>query len=122
MVFDKIFTSFRSSSSIRKLDRISEREFDFKDIKFPVKIRSIHRIRVTSGLAFLVMKTRENIQSICQEVLSKNVLIYYCYKKKTKDAMFLSKISIHSGMIIHYTMEKNIFFVIAHKLLVQKKY
>ena len=88
MVFDKIFTSFRSSSSIRKLDRISERDFDFKDIKFPVKIRSTHRIRVTSGLAFLAMKTRENIQSICQEVLSKNVLIYYCYKKKTKDAMF----------------------------------
>ena len=44
-------------------------------------------------------------------------------KKKEKKTMFLSKISIHLGIMILYTIEKKIFFaVVLYKLLVQKKY
>ena len=39
-----------------------------------------------------------------------------------KDNMFLSKILIHSCMIIHYILDEDLFVVIAYKLLVQKKY
>ena len=35
--------------------------------------------------------------------------------------MFLSKILIHLSLITRYIVEENIFFVIAYKLLVQKK-
>ena len=62
---------------IRKTDRTFERKLDFKDIKFPVKIRDCHKIekRIASALVFLVMKTRENIQSMYQKILLKNMLI-----------------------------------------------
>ena len=43
-------------------------------------------------------------------------------KKKVKGTMFLSKILIHLYMIINCIFEKNIFAVVAYKLLVQKKY
>ena len=36
--------------------------------------------------------------------------------------MFLSMISIDSCMIIHYTLEKSVFVVIAYTLSLQKKY
>ena len=36
--------------------------------------------------------------------------------------MFLSKISIHSGGMILYSMEKSIFVVVLYKLLVKMKY
>ena len=41
-----------------KLTKISARELDFKDIKFPVKVRHIHKIQkgIVSALLFLVMK------------------------------------------------------------------
>ena len=42
--------------------------------------------------------------------------------EKAKGTMFLSKILIHLCMIIHYTMEENIFVIIVYKLLVRKKY
>ena len=40
--------------------------------------------------------------------------------KERKSTMFLSKISIHSCMIIHYIMEENVFFIVC-KLLEQQK-
>ena len=63
------------SARIRKADRTFEKELDFKDINFPVKIR---KKRIVLSLVFLVMKIRKNIQSMCLETLSRNMLIYYC--------------------------------------------
>ena len=53
--------------SITKADKNFAKRPDFKDIKFPVKIRDIHKIekRIPSALAFLVMKIKKNIQSLC---------------------------------------------------------
>ena len=54
-----------------------------------------------------------------------------CYEKnhdllligeRKKNTMILSNISIHSRMIIHYTVEKNIFIVIVYTCSLQKKY
>ena len=53
------------SEGIRKIDEILADELDFEDI------RSI-------ALVFLVMKVRQNIQSIYQKTVMKtNMLIYY---------------------------------------------
>ena len=53
--------------SITKADKNFAKKPDFKDIKFPVKIRDIHKIekKIPSALAFLVMKIKKNIQSLC---------------------------------------------------------
>ena len=61
---------------ITKANKDFAKKLDFKDIKFPVKIRDIQVIekKNLTQLAFLVMKTRQNIQSVYQ----KNVV-----KKKT---------------------------------------
>ena len=53
--------------SITKADKNFAKRPDFKDIKFPVKIRDIHKIekKIPSALAFLIMKIKKNIQSLC---------------------------------------------------------
>ena len=43
MVFGEIFTFI-------KVDKDFARELDFKDIKFPVKIRDIHKIEKTNSI------------------------------------------------------------------------
>ena len=63
-----------------KADKDFAKRLDFKDIKFPVKIRDITKSkkRISSALAFLVMKVRKNIQSMYQNnVVKKNMLTYY---------------------------------------------
>ena len=65
---------------IRKIDEILTDELYFEDIKSPVKIKNIRKIkkRTLSALVFLVIKTRKNIQSIYQKsVIKRNMLIYY---------------------------------------------
>ena len=51
------------------------------DIKFPVKVRDFHKIekkkRILSSLVFLMMKIKNNIQIMCQKILSKDMLLYY---------------------------------------------
>ena len=52
---------------------IAEKDFtkklDFKDIKFAVKVRDIHKIkeRIPSELVLLIMKIRKNIQCMYQK-------------------------------------------------------
>ena len=65
---------------ITKADKDFPKGLDFKDIKFPVKIRDTYKIekRILSPLAFLVLKTKKNIQSMYQNnVVKKNLLTYY---------------------------------------------
>ena len=66
---------------ITKTDDGFSKKLDFKDIKFPVKVRNIHTIEkkiILSTLVFLVMKIRKNIKSMYQKnVVKKNMLIYY---------------------------------------------
>ena len=54
---------------ITKNDKDFARRFNFKDIKFPVNITDIHKIkkRIPLALAFLVMKISRHIQSMYQK-------------------------------------------------------
>ena len=54
---------------IRKVDKKNDNELHFDNIKFPVKIRDIHKIlkRIVAALVFLVTKTKKNIQFIRQK-------------------------------------------------------
>ena len=74
-VLSQILTS--SDHNLRIISKRGKRfakKVDFKEIKFPVKIRDNHKIE---KLAFFVMKTKKNIQSMCQKILSKDMLIDY---------------------------------------------
>ena len=68
------------SARIAKADKDFSKRLDFKDIKFPVKTRDIHKIekRIPLALVFLVMKIHENIQSMNQNnAVKTTMLIYY---------------------------------------------
>ena len=54
-----------------KADKNFEKKLDFKEIKFPVKIRDIHKIekRTPSALVCLLMKIKKNIQFMYQKML-----------------------------------------------------
>ena len=74
-------------ATIKKVGRIFECKLDFKNIKFSIKYRDIHRIErkiTASVLAFLFMKKRKNRCFMCQKMLTKNMLIHYCQKKRQK--------------------------------------
>ena len=53
----------------RKVDKLYGDILDFKDIKFSVKVRDVHKIerKIPLELVFLVIKIRKNIQSMCQK-------------------------------------------------------
>ena len=74
MVFGQICSPARITKNFAK-------KLDFKDTKFPVKVRDIHKIekkRIPLALVFLVMKIKKNIQSMYQKnVVKTNMLIYY---------------------------------------------
>ena len=66
--------------------------------------------RIPSALAILVMKIWKNIQfKYHKNLVKKSILIYYLQKKKEKETMFLSKISIHSCInhILHLRKKKH---------------
>ena len=51
-------------NKITKIDKDFAEKLDFKDVKFPVKVRDIQKIerkKIQSALAALVMKIRKNI-------------------------------------------------------------
>ena len=64
---------------IRKVDKLYGDRLDFKDIKFPVKVRDIQKLkeRIPSALVFLTIIRRKNIQFMCQTNVKINMLIYY---------------------------------------------
>ena len=99
-----------------------ERELEFNHIKCLVKSRDWKKNEKKNcfGISVLSHENKKNTQYISQEILSKNTLIYYWYKKKTKGSLLLSKMKIHLRMFIHYILEGNIFVVIFYKLLLQK--
>ena len=71
-------TADRNPARITKTDKDFSKNFDFKDIKSPVKVRDMHEIEKKNSIAlvFLVMKIWENIQCIYQKnVVKSNMLI-----------------------------------------------
>ena len=60
-----------------KADKDFAKILDFTDIKFPMKITDIHKTekRISSTLAFLVMKVKKNMQSMYQN----NIIVSISY-------------------------------------------
>ena len=74
--------SGRNPARITKVGKYFAKRLDFKDVKFPVKIRELTKLkkkkRILLALVLLVMKIRKNIQSMYQEnVVKIDMLIYY---------------------------------------------
>ena len=71
-------------ASLERLAECLKGNSIWKIQNFQSKLKIFTKLKnpVISALAFLVMKTRKNIQSMRQEILSKNILIYYYEKKK----------------------------------------
>ena len=63
---------------ITKADKDFAKKLDFKDIKFPVKVRDIQNLKkiILLALVFLVMKIKKT-SNLCMYVVKKNMLIYY---------------------------------------------
>ena len=57
------------------------KKIDLEDIKFPIKIRDIHKIEWNNSIGISVSgyeKKKEKVHSMCQmNVVKKNMLIYY---------------------------------------------
>ena len=68
-------------TKITKADKDFAKMLDFKDIKFPIKVRHIHKIEKKNSTLvwkFSIMKIRKNIQSMYQKnVAKKYILTYY---------------------------------------------
>ena len=65
---------------LEKLARIlHKKKFDYKDMKFLVKVRNIHQIEKKNCICISIFgyKNKGNIQSMYQKILSKDMLIYY---------------------------------------------
>ena len=84
---------------ITKADQDFPKKLDFKDIKFPVKVRNIHKIEKKNSFSISVF-TYENEKKHPIYVSKK-----YCEEKPTE------------GIV-----EEKTFVVIAYKLPIQKKY
>ena len=109
---------------ITKADKDFANRLDFKDIKFPVKTRGIHKIEKKNSIGICVFGYKNKVKypiyvskKCCEDKHVDLLLI----GEGEKNSMFLSKILIHSCMIIHYIMEENISVVIVCKLLEQQK-
>ena len=76
------------------MTKILPKKFDFKEIKFPVNVRHIHKIGKKNSIGISIFgyenKEKHSIY-VLKNVLKKNMLIYYSSEKKKKDIMFSSK-------------------------------
>ena len=115
-----------------KDDKQFAKKFDFKNIKFPVKIRDIHKIKKKKSINISVFgyenKEKHPIFILKNVVKKKHVHLlligeegrrYYVLIQDFNDFMYYTLLYF---MIILYSVEENIFIVIVYKLLAQKKY
>ena len=90
-----------------KADKDFAKRLDFKDIKFPVKIIDIHKMKRKNSIDISVFgyenkgKCPIYVSKECEEKHVDLLLI-----GEGKKNMFLSNISIDSCMIIHYIVEE----------------
>ena len=79
-LFRYLLPAVQHPAKIVKVDRLFGYELDFEGLKFPVKIKDFAKLkkRILSTLVFLVVKIKQNTQSMYQKnVLIKKLLIYY---------------------------------------------
>ena len=108
---------------IRKVDKKFAREPDLNDIKFPVKIRDIHKIEKKNCIGIGAFGYENKVKYpiyVSRNTFNRPVIIN---RRKRQNALCpYQRFLAHLGMNIHYIVEENIFVVIVYKLLAQKKY
>ena len=103
-VNDSVILQVIIQQELEKLKKISSREFDFKDTKFPVKVIDIHKIQkeIVSALVFLVMKIAKK---------------YPVYVSKSNFKRLVELLLIGEESKRHYVLIKNFnTFMCYHKL------
>ena len=81
-------------AKITKAEKDLARKLDFKDIKFPVKIRDIHKNKKHNfiTISVLIVKIRKNTQSMYKNRCEKkNILLYLILGEKGKKHYVLIK-------------------------------
>ena len=114
----------RNPRKITKADKDFAKKLDFKDIKFPVQTRDIHKIEKNNSIRISVFGYKNKVKYsiyVSKKCWEDKHVDFLLIGERRKKHMLLSKISIHSCIIIHYIVEENIFFVIVCKLLEQQK-
>ena len=90
-----------------KADKNLAKNFDFKSIKFPVKVRDIHKIenKNSVGISVFGYENKEKhptyVSKNCFE--GKHINLLLIEQKKERDTMFLSTISIYLCIVNLYT-------------------
>ena len=98
---------------IRKVDEDFESDLDFKHIKFPVKIKDIHKLKKNCiGISVFGYENKEKYPIYVLQNTFTRYVDLLLIRKKVKRHIFLSTILIHSCMIIHYIMEENLFLLL----------
>ena len=97
---------------ITKTDKDFPKKLDFKDIKFPVKIRDTHKIEKKEfhGISVFGYENKNHPIYVSKRYSEKKYIDLLLTGKEEKDIIFLSKILTLSCMIIHYIMKKKTFF------------
>ena len=110
---------------ITKANKDFAKRLDFRDIKFPVRIRDIHKIEKKKFISISIFgygnKQKYPIYESKRCCKEKHVDLFLI-EEGEKNTRFLSVILIDSCMIIHYIVEGNLFVVIVYMLSLQKKY
>ena len=105
MVFSQILT-------ITKSDKDFAKELDFKGIKFPVKVRDMHKTEKKNSIDISV-SVYENKEKhpvyVSKKCCEEKRIDLSLTGGKANCAMFLLKILIRSCMIILYIVEKTFF-------------
>ena len=122
MVLGQIIKSCRSSSSKNYItDKDFAKRLDFKNIKFPVKIRDIQKIEKKNFIQDISVFGYENKEKHPIYVSKK------CCQDKHVDLLFIGEeekkhyVLIKDFNTLHYIVEENIFVIIVCKLLGQQK-
>ena len=109
---------------ITKADKYFAKNFHFEDVKFPVKVRDIHKLKkiTPSALVSFVMKIKRKIQSLPQMFRRKKCWSILIGEEGKRHYVLMKDFNT---LMYHDTLhhEKKFFFaVIVYKILVQKKY
>ena len=127
MLFSDLLTSCRSSSSKNwKADKDFARKLNFEDLKFPVKIRDIHKVEKKNAIIISVFDF-ENKEKYPIYVLKK------CCQEKRVDLLLKEQEGKRYHVLIKHfntfmydqivtSWKKRFFVVIVYNLLAQQKY
>ena len=115
----------RNSARITKAYKYFTKKFDFKDIKFPVKVRDIHKIEKTnsSGISVFGYENKEKHPTYVSKKCGEEKHVDLLLIRYKREKHFLLNKDLNTFMYnrtLH--RRKNIFVVIVYKILLHKIY